>query len=904
MANQDNTPRDLTPEEMIQFGVTPQVTNEARDLTPEEMLQFGVTPSEIGIVDTVKDLFTGASQETEATRTLPEFKGGAVDPTKFTSDPRSVVEELSKKFTQQAGLLTTFNPKAEIDIITKNNPDATFSEDEKGNVIVNIPKGDGSIEQSILNLPGVSVTDLRKLGAAVVAFTPATKIAGAVKAVAPRIAAGFTGATATDLALQAASKTAGSQQEFDFLQALITGVAGGLTEGLVPAYQAGKQLAKNIIAKKASAIESRTASLVEAGEVIKAGKVAEVPITTSDVVPGNFGESIPVIGEQFGKLKTFIKDKMDRGPLGRISELKAQQATLAREFEELVPDLKKVSEDDAAIISRMANESSDIGRQRLKAAEALTMDISKSTDDILSSVSSVIDKLKASGNPSSNVLIKELEKVFEQASLGTSGTIDDAFSLMSRQLKELQTRAGKIQTLGRVERQADIAPLLKSLETADSQAEKDLINRSIDILEGKLAPGATPQSIAKSSVIDAVQEILDPVAGLTANKAATAESVEQLVKNMPKEVLSDMSIPANRQQVIQTVRTAMEAHGFNVNDIGRITRKLDKNLIDLTKDTITTPATHVNTFIKDLKKVNIAIDKTRKLSRLKGKEMLKSWTDQNNLRQDLDKIVSRLQGITKLNTEFLMDPARLAAHIPGKSATRSQSLKNNLEEELLNFININVSELKALGEAFGGKELAEQALSNHTKVLNQFVKTVSPESLAVIRTSVLRDLFKKVNQSKGGMKDAPKMLDDLLKSPAGVFFKGKEEGKLRAVVKVSSIINKNGSKNIAELLSANDKLLAGLGVLAPATLAGGIPGAAIIGTGFAGLMTLNKVWESPQVRNILLGILRAKNNKARALIIENKLTPALEKVIHTLEAGAKVSRPAIPAATSIIQNKE
>lgn len=161
---------------------------------------------------------TGEAGQTEQTRGLPEF---------------DLPFELSKRQAKTAlGMMTTFDDKERMKVLAANYPDLTFSEDEKGNIIV-----DGSAygaEKGVLNAPGVSLRDLAAVGFNVAAFTPAGRLAkGGVLASAGKVGAGSAATQAgIDVAGQAAGRTddvsAGNIKGADVLAAAAGGAGAEL----------------------------------------------------------------------------------------------------------------------------------------------------------------------------------------------------------------------------------------------------------------------------------------------------------------------------------------------------------------------------------------------------------------------------------------------------------------------------------------------------------------------------------------------------------------------------------------------------------------------------------------------------------------------------------------------------
>ena len=90
-----------------------------------------------GLRGNISDVFTGADRETAATRGLPEFDMPLELPT-FAGNPN-----VRRQASAALGLLTTFDPKGQVNILATNFPKLKFSQDEKGNIIVDGREGGG-----------------------------------------------------------------------------------------------------------------------------------------------------------------------------------------------------------------------------------------------------------------------------------------------------------------------------------------------------------------------------------------------------------------------------------------------------------------------------------------------------------------------------------------------------------------------------------------------------------------------------------------------------------------------------------------------------------------------------------------------------------------------------------------
>ena len=93
---------------------------------------FQAQPEEPSFMDTVKDMFTGESRETRATRELPELESALVggDASGFlsTMDPMDAAKVAG-------AIAITEDPNERASILKAASPDFEIQYDEKGNVI-------------------------------------------------------------------------------------------------------------------------------------------------------------------------------------------------------------------------------------------------------------------------------------------------------------------------------------------------------------------------------------------------------------------------------------------------------------------------------------------------------------------------------------------------------------------------------------------------------------------------------------------------------------------------------------------------------------------------------------------------------------------------------------------------
>lgn len=166
-----------------------------------------------------KEFFTGDDRQTDKTKGLKEF---------------DLPFEFSARQAKTAlGLLTTFDPKRQVNILKENYPKLAFEEDEKGNIIV-----DGQAygaEKGVLNMPGISGRDLLQAGFQVAAFTPAAKAAGLATGPAGKSALVGVASGATQAGQDLISQSTGATQRVspanvDVGDVAIASVAGGGSE--------------------------------------------------------------------------------------------------------------------------------------------------------------------------------------------------------------------------------------------------------------------------------------------------------------------------------------------------------------------------------------------------------------------------------------------------------------------------------------------------------------------------------------------------------------------------------------------------------------------------------------------------------------------------------------------------
>lgn len=175
---------------------------------------------------TFGEMFTGAERiaETPELGELPEF----------------ATTEEGDTFKIAAGLLSTFDEKAQREIIQEAIPEAVFETTADGSTIVEVPTREGGTRRSVINRPGLSPRDVATGVAQALAFIPAARIASLGKTVAQKIGLGGVAAGATEQALQETGVALG-REERDPADVAIAAGLGGLAETIVPAVQGTRE---------------------------------------------------------------------------------------------------------------------------------------------------------------------------------------------------------------------------------------------------------------------------------------------------------------------------------------------------------------------------------------------------------------------------------------------------------------------------------------------------------------------------------------------------------------------------------------------------------------------------------------------------------------------------------------
>lgn len=186
------------------------------------------------------------------------------------------------------GFLTTPDPEARKDMVRSVIPGTTFSEDEEGNTVVNLPSG----QKAFLNAPGFSTQDFADFATDVVKFLPTARFAQGGKTLFRRIAraAGAGGATAAGEEVAAGAQ--GSEQGIRLSRIGGTGAITGGVETVTPAAALLGRVFRRTFGR-------RTGQIMDGGELTPAARSAleRAGIDPDDISP-ELAESAIRLSEQ------------------------------------------------------------------------------------------------------------------------------------------------------------------------------------------------------------------------------------------------------------------------------------------------------------------------------------------------------------------------------------------------------------------------------------------------------------------------------------------------------------------------------------------------------------------------------------------------------------------------------
>lgn len=166
-----------------------------------------------------------------------------------------------------AGLLSTFKPDAQVQMIRQAIPEAQFTSTPDGSVIIEVPTADGETRRSVLNRPGLSPQDVTTTIAQTLAFVSPARLAGLGKSLMAKIGIGGAGAAATEQGLQELGVALG-REDRDPTSTAMAGLLGGGAEAVMPAIQGFRN------SRNAKGVQSGVDELADVEESVNTAREA------------------------------------------------------------------------------------------------------------------------------------------------------------------------------------------------------------------------------------------------------------------------------------------------------------------------------------------------------------------------------------------------------------------------------------------------------------------------------------------------------------------------------------------------------------------------------------------------------------------------------------------------------
>jgi len=204
-----------------------------------EKIQAGLSPPKVpspmgganivNLYRKIKEAITGSGRQTYQTTMLPEYF-----PTKTKQGVESPGFDDVKKL---IAFDSADTPREKMKMIKEWDPKASFDIDDKGNIIVT---GEDGL-QSVLNQPGLTSTDKRKIVSELAAYYPASRIAAAPKTLMGKMGAGSAASGATQTGIEAFQESEGGT--FDKAPIAVSAGAGALAETISPLVTGSRNIA-------------------------------------------------------------------------------------------------------------------------------------------------------------------------------------------------------------------------------------------------------------------------------------------------------------------------------------------------------------------------------------------------------------------------------------------------------------------------------------------------------------------------------------------------------------------------------------------------------------------------------------------------------------------------------------
>ena len=380
------------------------------------------------------DMFTGSGriEQTPELGTLPEFGG----------------TEEGDTFKIAMGMLSTFDPKAQQDIIQQQIPGAVFETTPDGSTIIEVPTEGGGVRRSVLNRPGASPQDFTTGIAKALSFIPAARLSAIGKGLFQKFSMGAAGAGITEQASQELGVQLGRKDRDPIETAIATGT-GGAAELVVPAIQSLRS------AKQASSFG------VGADEIEQvSGNIAKAREATEQTGIPLFQAQQTGVPAQLEK-QSFVA-QLPAGTRSAMAGLKTQNKAAGDAVESFLVQIAP----DSSVIT---------GAEKLRTA-----------------AQSAVEKLK-------NIRAEKASPLYSDAfAEGSIVNIDPVNTLISKKLLDLPESGEIAKSVRRVSRLISGEPTLKRMHNAKIE---------IDQMISKVGDGSLGNT-TKANLLEIQEELL------------------------------------------------------------------------------------------------------------------------------------------------------------------------------------------------------------------------------------------------------------------------------------------------------------------------------------------------------------------------------------------------------------
>lgn len=537
----------VTPTPSPQPEVTP--AQPLSQIVPEVAQAATQAVQQISVPDTgLADIVTGSERiaATPELGTLPEF----------------ATTEEGDTFRIAIGLLSTFDEKAQRDMIQEAIPEAVFDITPDGSTIIEVPKEGGGTRRSVLNRPGLSPRDFATGLAQILAFLPTSRFAGAAKSLGEKVLRGFVGAGATEQTLQEVGVELG-RQERDPVSTGIAAVTGGAAEVVLPAIQAvrqGRQAAR--VGAERAEIEEVRKAIVPAQEALAGLREA----TGADV--GLFPAQQTLRPSEL--LKQRILPQLDAGAKKSAEALSKQNEEVFRATTELIETVapegrlvggagrfKKVAEDSIRNAKKVRSAAvKPLYDEAFKAAKesAINVDLKPVADFVETELVGLVDD-----DPAAIALKSFMKRLQGEKLPGTPEGLIQAVSgkplteAAKGELKPLsleQLQSAKFTTDAAIDRMGGITlnSAQKNAKRLISQAEKLYIDQL-----GELSPQFAAANRKFAELSPAIDELENSILGEAVKVSDDKlRNIAQTIFN-PKESSTNPSAIRKARSVIDSI---------------------------------------------------------------------------------------------------------------------------------------------------------------------------------------------------------------------------------------------------------------------------------------------------------------------------------------------------------------